>query len=110
MILRAIRTLARVAPLLLLLTACSLRAFARIDDVHPTLDPHHVDGLSLGGPIDLSSTWLIKQGDDLRYADPHWNDTSWAVVKSGPYSLPGQSTRKEGGADAPPSLSFTAEH
>jgi hypothetical protein len=36
----------------------------------PPVDPHHVDGSSLGGLVDLSSTWLLQQGDDPRYADP----------------------------------------
>jgi hypothetical protein len=68
---------------LALLLLCAIPAFARVDENHPPVDPHHVDGSSLGSPIDLSSTWLIRQGDDPRYADPGLDDRGWLVSKSG---------------------------
>jgi phosphoserine phosphatase RsbU/P len=66
---------------LALLTATS--AYAIVPSAHPPLDPHHVDGSSLGGPIDLTSTWLMQQGDDPRYADPNFDDSHWLVVQAG---------------------------
>ncbi len=69
---------------LALLLLCAIPALASVDTTHPPLDPRHVDGSSLGEPIDLSSTWLIKQGDDPRYADPGLDDRDWLVIKSGP--------------------------
>jgi sigma-B regulation protein RsbU (phosphoserine phosphatase) len=74
----------RLGLILLAVAACCLPALAREYDVHPPVDPHHVDGSLLGGPVDLSSTWLVKQGDDPRYADPGLNDRGWLVIKSGP--------------------------
>jgi len=75
--------LLRFLAVVLLLASLSMTAFAR-EVVHPPVDPHHIDGLSLGGPIDLSANWLIKQGDDPRYADPNLDDRGWLVIKSGP--------------------------
>jgi hypothetical protein len=71
------------AGLLLCAALCAIPAFASVDDIHPPVDPHHVDGSSLGAPIDLSSTWLVTQGDDPRYADPGLDDSHWTVVKAG---------------------------
>ena len=68
---------------LLLLAGVCLPAFGRTYDVHPPLDPHHVDGSSLGSPIDLSSTWLVSQGDNPRCADPGLDDSHWLVVPTG---------------------------
>ncbi len=64
----------------LALLATALPAHARVDPPHPPLDPHHVDGSSIGGPIDLSSTWLVKQGDDPGYSSPRLDDSSWTVI------------------------------
>ncbi|HZL24914.1 MAG TPA: PP2C family protein-serine/threonine phosphatase, partial [Acidobacteriaceae bacterium] len=36
----------------------------------------------INGPIDLSSTWLEKSGDDPSYASPHLDDSQWPVVTS----------------------------
>jgi hypothetical protein len=58
-------------------------AWARVPALHPVIDPHHVDGSSLGSPIDLTSAWLIQQGDDPRYADPGFDDSRWMVVQAG---------------------------
>ncbi|MGI8772415.1 MAG: SpoIIE family protein phosphatase [Acidobacteriaceae bacterium] len=74
--------LASAVYLLLLLAIC-LPAHARTEPAHPPVDPHHVDGSSLGAPIDLSSTWLLHQGDDPRYASPRFDDSHWLVVKAG---------------------------
>ncbi len=46
------------------------------------VDPRHVDGAGLGAPIDLSSTWLLQQGDDPRYANPNFDDSQWMVVEA----------------------------
>jgi hypothetical protein len=74
--------LLRFLAVVLLLASLSMTAFAR-EVVHPPVDPHHIDGSSLGGPIDLSANWLIKQGDDPHYADPGLDDRTWLVIKSG---------------------------
>ena len=74
--------LASAAYLLLLLALC-FPAHARTEPAHPPVDPHHVDGSSLGVPIDLSSTWLLHHGDDPRYAGPRFDDSHWLVVKAG---------------------------
>ena len=66
--------------LFLLLGAVS--AGARVDKPHPSIDPHNVTASLTNGPIDLSSTWLEMQGDDPRYADPHFNDSQWPVVSA----------------------------
>jgi hypothetical protein len=57
-------------------------AHARVDPPHPTVDPRHIDGSELGGPIDLSSTWLLKQGDDPGFADPKLDDRDWLAVSA----------------------------
>jgi hypothetical protein len=84
---RKVRRAAWIVPwimwAMLLLTACCLPAYPLGDDVHPPVNPHHVQGSSLGAPVDLSSTWLIRQGDDPRYADPGLDDSGWLLVKSG---------------------------
>ena len=64
----------------LALLATALPAHARVDPPHPPVDPHHVDGSSIGGPIDLSSTWLVKQGDDPGYSSPQLDDSKWTVI------------------------------
>jgi sigma-B regulation protein RsbU (phosphoserine phosphatase) len=64
---------------LLLLSCFAMPAYA----AHPALDPHHVDGSALGAPIDLTSTWLLQQGDDPRYSDPNFDDSKWLVVTEG---------------------------
>ena len=63
--------------LLLLLPVC---AHARPYDPHPPLDPHRIDATQLGGPLDLTSTWLLTQGDDPRYAAPSYDDSHWLVI------------------------------
>ncbi|HEY0785573.1 MAG TPA: PP2C family protein-serine/threonine phosphatase [Acidobacteriaceae bacterium] len=68
---------------LLLSASFCLPAHAREFDTHPPLDPHSVDGSSLGGPVDLSSTWLLQQGDDPVYAGPGLDDSHWLVVRAG---------------------------
>ena len=68
------------ACLLLLLSA--VPAGARVDKPHPPVDPRNVTASLLNGPIDLSSTWLEMQGDDPSYADPHFDDSEWAVVSA----------------------------
>ena len=75
----------RAASLLLLqiLWLTSL-AYAGPIPIHPPIDPHHVDGSALGGPLDLTSSWLLHQGDDPRFADPHLDDTHWLVISAGP--------------------------
>jgi sigma-B regulation protein RsbU (phosphoserine phosphatase) len=65
----------------LLLTAAP--ASARVDKPHPPVDPHNVAASLANGPIDLSSTWLSHTGDDDHYADPHFDDSQWEVIKSG---------------------------
>jgi hypothetical protein len=57
--------------------------FARVDPPHPAVDPRHVDGSHLGGVVDLTSTWLLKQGDDPKYSAPDLDDSQWIVVKAG---------------------------
>jgi sigma-B regulation protein RsbU (phosphoserine phosphatase) len=64
---------------LLLLWCFAMPAYA----AHPAVDPHHVDGSAVGGPIDLTSTWLLQQGDDPRYADPKFDDSKWLVISTG---------------------------
>ena len=71
---------ALAAGLLLLLIA--VPADARVDKPHPPVDPHNVAASLANGPIDLSSTWLEMQGDDPRYADPHFDDSQWPVVSA----------------------------
>jgi hypothetical protein len=58
-------------------------AWANVTMPHPPLDPHHMDGSALGSPIDLTSTWLVQQGDDPHFADPGLDDSHWVVVKAG---------------------------
>jgi sigma-B regulation protein RsbU (phosphoserine phosphatase) len=71
-----------VCLLTLLLVAAS--ASARVDKPHPPVDPHNVTASLINGPIDLSSTWLVRNGDDdPHYADPHFDDSQWPVIKSG---------------------------
>jgi phosphoserine phosphatase RsbU/P len=69
-----------------LLIACLLGTapvYARDAPSRPAIDPHHVDGSAIGAPIDLTSTWLLQQGDDPRYADPAFDDSKWLVVQAG---------------------------
>lgn len=69
--------------LLVLLAAFCLPSLGESGLVsHPAVNPGHVDGSSLGSAIDLSSTWLFKQGDDPSYADPHLDDRQWTVVSA----------------------------
>jgi len=70
----------RALAICLLLLLAAVRAEARVDKPHPPVDPRNVTASLLNGPIDLSSTWLEKQGDDPSYADPHLDDSQWAVV------------------------------
>ena len=66
--------------LFLLLSAGPARA--RVDKPHPPVNPRNVNASLLNGPIDLSSTWLEKSGDDPSYADPHLDDSQWPVVSA----------------------------
>jgi sigma-B regulation protein RsbU (phosphoserine phosphatase) len=61
----------------------ALPAHADIEKPHPPVDPHHVDGSALGQAMDLTSQWLLKQGDDPRYADPNFDDSGWLVIQAG---------------------------
>jgi len=45
------------------------------------LDPHQVDGQSLGQPVDLGARWLAHQGDDPAWAQPGFDDSQWQIVK-----------------------------
>jgi len=69
--------------LLLLCLGAALPTYVRADPARPAVDPHHIDGSALGGPLNLTSTWLLQQGDDPRYADPAFDDSKWLVVKAG---------------------------
>ena len=62
------------------LLAAAVPAHARVDPPHPPLDPHWVDGSTVGGPIDLSATWLVQQGDDASFASPQLDDSKWTVI------------------------------
>jgi len=57
-------------------------AYARVDPPHPLVDPRHVQGTGLQ-PVDLTSAWLLKQGDNPRFADPALDDRDWLVAQSG---------------------------
>ncbi len=50
---------------------------------NPSIDPRHIDGSAVGGPIDLTSKWLLRQGDDPSWADPALDDSRWRVVERG---------------------------
>jgi hypothetical protein len=70
---------------LLALVSClrALPAHADIQITHPPVDPHRVDGGALGQALDVTSQWLLIQGDDPRYADPKLDDSGWLVVQAG---------------------------
>lgn len=68
--------------LLVLVTLLLSRAVTRAQTPSPAYDPHHVDGTSEGTVLNLSSTWLVQEGDDPRYADPALDDRGWLVVSS----------------------------
>ena len=44
------------------------------------LDPHHVDAGSLGGPVDLTSAFLLHAGDDPSFASPTLDDSHWLLA------------------------------
>ena len=69
--------------LLLVSLGAAIPAYAREAPLHPAIDPHHVDGSAIGAPIDLTSNWLLHQGDDPQYADPTFDDSKWIVVQPG---------------------------
>jgi sigma-B regulation protein RsbU (phosphoserine phosphatase) len=71
------------ALLCLVLGMTAAPALARVDPPHPPVDPHHVVGTSVGVPVDLSSSWLLQQGDDPRFADPRLDDSHWTLVQGG---------------------------
>lgn len=76
--------------LLLCVTAIVSRtipAYARVDAPHRPVDPRSVDGSELGAPIDISSTWLLQQGDDPHYADSSLDDSRWLVAEASCFSL-----------------------
>lgn len=54
------------------------------------LDPHQVDGLSIGQPVNLGARWLAHQGDDPAWAQPSLDDSEWPIVKlQAPLALQG---------------------
>ena len=69
--------------LLLVCLVATAPAHAREAPSHPAIDPHRADGSAIGAPIDLTSNWLLQQGDDPRYADPAFDDSKWMIVQSG---------------------------
>lgn len=68
--------------LVVCLVALAGAACARSIAAPAVVDPHHVDGSAMGAPLDLSSTWLLQQGDDPRYAGPNFDDSRWRVVEA----------------------------
>ncbi len=48
----------------------------------PPVDPHNIESQALSHPLDLTSTWLIHEGDDPRFADPNLDDSHWKVVNT----------------------------
>ncbi len=69
--------------LLLCLTAILYPALAKAQVAgvhHPSLDPHHIQVESLSHPVDLTSAWLIQEGDDPRFADPSLDDSHWRSI------------------------------
>ena len=55
---------------------------AQTDVSHPPVDPHTIHPESLSHPLDLTSAWLIHEGDDPRFADPTFDDAHWKVVQT----------------------------
>ncbi|WP_254059553.1 PP2C family protein-serine/threonine phosphatase [Granulicella sp. L46] len=47
---------------------------------HPPIDPHNVTASSLNHPLDLTASWLVRQGDDAAYASPAFDDSQWTVI------------------------------
>lgn len=54
----------RRALLLLAILGFGLPACAQHAVEHLALDPHSVDGMSLGQPVDRGARWLARQGDN----------------------------------------------
>jgi hypothetical protein len=49
---------------------------------HQALDPRNADASTLGAPMDLGSQWLVRVGDDPRWAAPGLDDSSWRVLNT----------------------------
>ncbi len=62
---------------------CSAASHAQTNVSHPPVDPHTIRAESLSHPLDLTSAWLIHEGDDPRFADPALDDSHWQVVQTG---------------------------
>ena len=62
---------------------CATAALAQTDVHHPPVDPHNYHPESLSRPIDLTSAWLIHEGDDPHFADPSLDDSQWQVIQTG---------------------------
>ncbi len=79
---RAVRKLQwRGLAVLFALVITAFAAHAQHSIEHLALDPHNVDGLSLGHPVSLGARWLAHQGDDPAWAQPGFDDSHWPVVK-----------------------------
>ena len=72
----------RCFALVVILWGGTRAGYARVEPPHPAVDPRHVDGTSLGARVDLTSRWLLQQGDDPRYAEPDFDDSAWKVVRA----------------------------
>jgi hypothetical protein len=70
---------------LLILLAASMGnlALAQKSVERAAQNPRHIDGLSMGGPLDLGSRWLAHQGDDPQWAQPGFDDSQWQVFDTG---------------------------
>jgi phosphoserine phosphatase RsbU/P len=71
----------RALAFLLALGFASLAAHAQHAVEHLALNPHNVDGMSLGAPVGLGARWLAHQGDNPAWAEPGFDDSHWQVVK-----------------------------
>ncbi|MGC2619948.1 MAG: PP2C family protein-serine/threonine phosphatase [Acidobacteriaceae bacterium] len=69
--------------LILLSTTTWSLAHAQKSVERAVQNPRHIDGLSMGAPIDLGSQWLAHQGDDPQWAQPGFDDSHWQVFDTG---------------------------
>lgn len=78
-----IRRLSRIrVALVLLLAALAARGATAQHTIHYLdLDPHQVDGMSMGQPVNLGARWLAHAGDDPAWAQPGFDDSQWPTVK-----------------------------
>ena len=58
-------------------------AHAQRNLTHPPVDPRNLQIDSLSRPADLTGAWLVHEGDDPDFADPHLDDSHWQVIQSG---------------------------